>query len=133
MRWTGAGTARRSTLHGVDVDLRVSGEFPGDGRPKPVAFPHVAAQPDKYTDVAVDGIRVLTLPTLIQVGAGVAAAATRQVDKARWCSRRVTAHHHHYHCTRHHTLHVPARPPPSRPAPHARSLSWHRLPARRIG
>src|SRR4051812_42560315 len=32
----------RDTEHGVNVDVLVSGEFPGDGKPKPVAFPDPA-------------------------------------------------------------------------------------------
>lgn len=41
-RFAGARRAMRDTLRGVDVDVLVSGEFPGDGKPKPVAFPRVA-------------------------------------------------------------------------------------------
>lgn len=29
----------RDTVHGVDVDVLIAGEYPGDGKPKPVAFP----------------------------------------------------------------------------------------------
>ena len=29
----------RDTEHGVKIEFLVTGEFPGDGKPKPVAFP----------------------------------------------------------------------------------------------
>lgn len=45
----------RDTVTGVDVDVVLAGEFPGDGKPKPVAFP----DPE---DVAVRGERVALLP-----------------------------------------------------------------------
>ncbi len=45
----------RDTEAGVDIDVIVAGEYPGDGKPKPVAFPDPAA-------VAVRGRRVALLP-----------------------------------------------------------------------
>ena len=52
----------RDTEHGVSIDVLIAGEFPGDGLPKPVAFPDPA-------DAAVEGerFRILTLPTLIEL------------------------------------------------------------------
>jgi hypothetical protein len=52
----------RDTEHGVSIDVLIAGEFPGDGLPKPVAFPDPAT-------VAVDGerFRILSLPTLIEL------------------------------------------------------------------
>ncbi len=58
--------ARARQLRDVETCVRigflVSGEYPGDGKPKPVAFPDPA-------DVAVeiDGIRYLGLPTLVEL------------------------------------------------------------------
>jgi hypothetical protein len=46
----------------VRIEFLVSGEYPGDGKPKPVAFP----QPDKAT-VEIDGIPCLNLPELINL------------------------------------------------------------------
>jgi hypothetical protein len=40
----------------------LTGHFPGDGRPKPVAFP----DPDAAS-VEIDGIRYLTLESLVQL------------------------------------------------------------------
>jgi len=42
-RYAGARRALRDAALGVDVDVLVSGDFPGAGQPKPVAFPRVAA------------------------------------------------------------------------------------------
>lgn len=45
----------RDTEAGVDIDVLLAGEFPGDGRPKPVVFPDPAT-------TAVRGRRVALLP-----------------------------------------------------------------------
>jgi hypothetical protein len=52
----------RDTETKVDIDVVVAGEYPGDGKPKPVAFPDPAS-------AAVRGHRValLPLPKLIEV------------------------------------------------------------------
>ncbi len=52
----------RDTEHGVDIDVVLAGGFPGDGRPKPVAFPDPA-------QIARRGAKVALLPlhTLIEL------------------------------------------------------------------
>lgn len=52
----------RDTIARVDIDVVLSGEYPGDGKPKPVAFPDPA-------NVASTGERVslVQLPTLIEL------------------------------------------------------------------
>ena len=52
----------RDTENGVTIDVLIAGEFPGDGLPKPVAFPEPA-------DAAVEGsrFRILTLPKLVEL------------------------------------------------------------------
>jgi len=52
----------RDTEHGVSIDVLIAGEFPGDGLPKPVAFPDPA-------EAAIEGdrFRILTLPTLVEL------------------------------------------------------------------
>lgn len=52
----------RDAEHGVDIDVVLAGSFPGDGKPKPVAFPDPAA-------AALHGSRValLPLPMLIEL------------------------------------------------------------------
>lgn len=52
----------RDTECGVRVEFLVSGEFPGDGKPKPIAFP----TPQEASTV-VDGIHVLRLARLIDL------------------------------------------------------------------
>jgi CubicO group peptidase (beta-lactamase class C family) len=45
----------RDTENGVGIDVLVAGDYPGDGRPKPVRFPDPA-------EVAIRGARVALLP-----------------------------------------------------------------------
>src|SRR5690349_20244683 len=33
------GKAVRDTVNGVKIDFLIAGDFPGDGKPKPIAFP----------------------------------------------------------------------------------------------
>lgn len=56
------GRGLRDTENGVDIDVVLTGGFPGDGKPKPVAFPDPAR-------VAQRGARVslLTLPRLVEL------------------------------------------------------------------
>jgi len=50
----------RDTEHNVPIDVVISGEYPGDGRPKPVRFPDPA-------QVATRGARVALLPLAVLV------------------------------------------------------------------
>ncbi len=52
----------RDTRTGVRVEFVITGQYPGDGGPKPVAFP----DPDQVA-VDIDGIRYVNLPTLIEL------------------------------------------------------------------
>ena len=52
----------RDTLNNVDIDVLIVGEFPGDGLPKPVAFP----EPDSIAVVS-DEIPYVSLKTLIEL------------------------------------------------------------------
>jgi len=52
----------RDTKHGVDVDVVLTGTFPGDGRPKPVVFPDPAAAAQRGARVAL-----LPLPALVEL------------------------------------------------------------------
>ena len=52
----------RDTSTGVTIDFLISGEFPGDGKPKPVAFPDPSV-----VAVDIDGLRVLQLERLIEL------------------------------------------------------------------
>jgi hypothetical protein len=46
----------------VRIEFLVAGQFPGDGKPKPVAFPDPAV-----VATEIDGIRYLSLPTLVEL------------------------------------------------------------------
>lgn len=52
----------RDTDTGVRIEFLVSGSFPGDGKPKPVAFPD-----PQTAGVDIDGTRYLKLPILIEL------------------------------------------------------------------
>jgi hypothetical protein len=52
----------RDFASGVKIEFLVTGDFPGDGKPKPVAFP----DPQSVT-TSIDGIRFIALPSLIEL------------------------------------------------------------------
>ena len=52
----------RDTELGVRIEFLIAGQFPGDGKPKPVAFPD--PERSSFDD---HGIRYLTLPALIEL------------------------------------------------------------------
>jgi hypothetical protein len=69
-RWVGrgyvdvrpGGKAIRDVTNNIRIDFLIAGDFPGDGQPKPVAFPDpasAAVQGSKY--------RIVTLPTLVEL------------------------------------------------------------------
>lgn len=60
--FTGAKKAFTNTATGVQMDFITTGEYPGDGLPKPVAFPDPA---DVCVDI--DGIKTVNLATLIEL------------------------------------------------------------------
>lgn len=52
----------RDTETGVAIEFRVTGQFPGDGRPQPVAFPDPAE-----CSTVVDGVAYLNLDKLVEL------------------------------------------------------------------
>jgi len=52
----------RSTRDGVSIEVLTSGEYPGDGQPKPVSFPIPA-----NASVEIEGVRIVTLEKLIEL------------------------------------------------------------------
>ena len=52
----------RDPEHGVDIDVVLAGTYPGDGQPKPVAFPDPATTAARGARVAL-----LPLPTLVEL------------------------------------------------------------------
>jgi hypothetical protein len=70
-RWLGLGWLElfegsrgfRDTENNVKVDVMLVGDYPGDGREKPVAFP----PPESVTEVRGQGLPYVTLNTLIEL------------------------------------------------------------------
>ncbi len=58
----GAARKFRTTEENVSVEIITAGEFPGDGKPKPVVFPN----PNEH-QTEIDGIKTLTLEKLIEL------------------------------------------------------------------
>ena len=52
----------RDTENGVRVEFLVTGEYPGDGKPKPVAFPN-----PEEASIEIDGIQFIQLPRLLEL------------------------------------------------------------------
>lgn len=62
--FAGAEKTFRDTETGVRIEIVTSGEYPGDGLPKPVAFPDPAA-PEVMVEIA--GVHVVALHRLIEL------------------------------------------------------------------
>jgi len=60
--FSGAKKRLRSTTDNVPIEVMTTGEFPGDGKPKPVSMPRPAE-----ASVEIDGIRFVTLEKLIEL------------------------------------------------------------------
>ena len=58
----GAQKQFRAAENGVRIDFITTGEFPGDGKPKPVAFPDPAV-----VSVEINGLRVIALERFIEL------------------------------------------------------------------
>lgn len=69
----------KDTATGVRIEFLVSGQFPGDGKPKPVAFPDPA-----QAGVEIDGIRYLRLTSLVELklASGMTGGVARLKDLA---------------------------------------------------
>jgi hypothetical protein len=60
--FSGAKKTFRDTEAGVRIEIVTTGEYPGDGLPKPVAFPDPAT-----AGVEIEGVRVVALEKLIEL------------------------------------------------------------------
>ena len=58
----GARKRLRSTRDGVSIEVMTSGEYPGDGLPKPVCFPKPLD-----ASIEIDGVRMVTLEKLVEL------------------------------------------------------------------
>jgi hypothetical protein len=71
VRPAGTSTKLRDSQTGVRIEFLITGGYPGDGKPKPVQFPDPAGH-----IVEIDGLKILNLPTLIdlKLASGMSAA-----------------------------------------------------------
>ena len=58
----GAKKKLRSTRNNVAIEVITVGEYPGDGRPKPVAFPHPST-----SSIRMNGVQVVTIEKLVEL------------------------------------------------------------------
>src|SRR5829696_1532357 len=58
----GARKRLRSTTDNVSIEVMTTGEYPGDGKPKPVSMPRPIE-----ASIEIDGIRFVTLEKLIEL------------------------------------------------------------------
>jgi len=56
------GRPVRDAIHNVKIDFLIAGDFPGDGKPKPVAIPE-----PKGASISGEKYRVISLPVLIEL------------------------------------------------------------------
>lgn len=96
----GARKRLRSTKDGVRIDVIPAGEYPGDGKPKPVSFPNPSE-----ASVEIDGIRFATLEKLIELklASGMTAphrlkdlADVQEMIKVKHLSREFAQHLNEY-------------------------------------
>jgi hypothetical protein len=70
-RWTGldgcdlfeGSKGFRDTLNNVKVNVLLTGQYPGDGLPKPVMFP----PPESVSEMSADGLSYINLATLLEL------------------------------------------------------------------
>jgi hypothetical protein len=69
----------RDTRTGVQIDFLIAGDYPGDGKPKPVAFPDPA-----QAGIDIGGMRVVALPKLVELklASGMTGGVSRLKDFA---------------------------------------------------
>lgn len=58
----GAKKRLRSTLDGTSIEVLTTGEYPGDGKPKPVSIPDPSE-----SSIEIDNVRFVTLEKLIEL------------------------------------------------------------------
>jgi hypothetical protein len=58
----GARKRLRATTDGVSIEVMTTGEYPGDGKPKPVSMPDPS-----QASTTIDGIRFVTLEKLVEL------------------------------------------------------------------
>ncbi len=68
----------RDTDGGVKIEFLIAGDYPGDGKPKPVAFPDPTER-----SVELNGMRVLNLESLVELklASGISAAPAERFGR----------------------------------------------------
>jgi hypothetical protein len=74
LAFPGAEKSFRDTETTVKIEVITTGEFPGDGLPKPVAFPD-----PEYQTIEEDNVRVITLEKLIELKLASGLSATHRM------------------------------------------------------
>ena len=91
----GAKKKLRSTRNAVAIEVITAGEYPGDGKPKPVVFPHPST-----ASIEISGVKVVTLEKLVELklASGMTApdrlkdlADVQELIKIRVLSRELAA------------------------------------------
>jgi len=91
----GAKKKLRSTRNAVSIEVITAGEYPGDGKPKPVVFPHPST-----ASIEISGVKVVTLEKLVELklASGMTApdrlkdlADVQELIKIRGLSRELAA------------------------------------------
>lgn len=77
----------RDAKTGVCIEFLCAGEFPGDGKEKPIAFPDPASVTEE-----VDGVRVVTLETLIELKLASGMTAKGRLQDLADVQRLIQAH-----------------------------------------
>ena len=71
----------RSTSDGVSIEVMTTGEYPGDGKPKPVSMPDPVA-----ASTEIDGVKFVTLEKLIELKLASGISAADRLKRSRGCS-----------------------------------------------
>jgi hypothetical protein len=96
----GARKRLRSTRDGVSIEVLLAGEYPGDGKPKPISFPVPAT-----ASVEIDAVQIVTLEKLMELklASGMTApdrlkdlADVQELIKARGLTSDFAEHLHPY-------------------------------------
>jgi len=78
----------RDVETGVQIEFVVTGEFPGDGNPKPVAFPDPQAVMERR-----EGIKVINLKSLIELKLASGMTAKARLQDLADIQRLIEEHH----------------------------------------
>jgi hypothetical protein len=78
----------RDVETGVRIEFLVTGEFPGDGKPKPVAFPD-----PRVVEETREGIKVINLKSLIELKLASGMTAKARLQDLADVQRLIEQHH----------------------------------------